>query len=187
MTANPIKTSETRVEDKGVAHRHEDDHPLLALRQEVDQLFDNFFSGFTLGPFGQRQPGAPSVGRGESLLSTFGSRWSERFPKMDVSETDDMLKASIEVPGMDEKDVSLTIDGNILTVKGERKEERKEEKENYSLNERHYGAIERSFRLPDTADQDKIEAVLKKGILSLTVPKTATPEKTTRKVEIKKG
>lgn len=186
MTATPMKTTEPRVENKGPAHRHESDHPLLALRQEVDRLFDTFFSGFSLGPFGARGVTTP-VGRGEGLLGTLGTGWGEAFPKMDITETDAEMKATVELPGMDEKDVTISVDGDILTIKGEKKDERKEEKEGYFLSERHYGAVERVIRLPETADQDKIDAALEKGVLTVTVPKTARHKKTTRKVEIRGG
>ena len=157
------------------------EHPLLTLRQEVDRLFDNFFSGFTMGPFGRRRFDIEPLRRVESLIPG----WDLAWPKMDVVESDKTYRVGIELPGMDEKDVDITIDDGVLTIQGEKREEKKEEKEDYRLTERHFGAIKRSFRLPETVDQDKIDAAFEKGVLTVTLPKTGKPRQDVRKVAIK--
>jgi HSP20 family protein len=184
MTSAVEKTTESRPETR--PEKATAEHPLLALRQEVDRLFDTFFSGFALGPFGSRMSpsGAGPVSRKENLFGSLAG-YGEGMPRMDLSETDDALCATVEVPGMAEKDISISVENGVLTIRGEKKEEKKEEKENYHLSERRYGMIERSVRLPATADTEGVEASLEKGVLTVSVPKKAAPEKIARKVEIK--
>lgn len=89
---------------------------------------------------------------------------------MDVTETDKEIVVEAELPGIDEKDVSLALQDGILTIRGERKHERDEEKENYRMMERRYGSFQRSVQLPDAVDEDKVEATFNNGVLKVSLP-----------------
>jgi HSP20 family protein len=119
------------------------------LRREMDRLWDDYFG-----------PGR----RGLEPLE-------EWVPAVDISESDDKITVKAEVPGLDAKDIQISLVGDVLTVKGEKKSEREEKKENYHLVERSYGSFSRSLKLPATVDADKIEATYKQGVLTLECPK----------------
>jgi HSP20 family protein len=104
------------------------------------------------------------------------------LPKVDVSETDDHLIVRAEVPGMDKKDINITMSDGILTIQGEKKQEKKEEKENYRFVERRYGSFSRSLRVPNGVNADKIEAGYKDGVLKVVIPKSESEK--SRKIEI---
>jgi HSP20 family protein len=146
--------------------------PFGALRSEMDRLFDSFTGGLPTFPgmFG------PSGGRGFALM-----------PSMDVKETDKEITIEAELPGLDEKDVSLTVQNGVLTIEGEKKLEHEEEKENYHVMERRYGTFQRSLRIPDTVNEDKIEAHFEKGVLRIVLPKRPEVTAEQRKIEIKKS
>ena len=90
---------------------------------------------------------------------------------MDVKESADQVVVKAEVPGMDAKDINISVTGEVLTIKGEKKSEREEKEENYHLVERSYGSFSRSLKLPAAVDLDKIEAKYDKGVLTVTCPK----------------
>lgn len=157
-------------------------HPFVALRSEVDRLFDDFFRGW---PSLMSFPGRlfdfdPFRRAAEPLGVTFGAL----APKVDVAETDDAYHIEAELPGLDEKDVSVTLSDGILTIKGEKKAEREEKKKDYYLSERSYGTMQRSFQLPDGVDADKITAEFKKGVLSIALPKSKEAKAKERKIAI---
>lgn len=129
--------------------------PLRALRPSRHFLSHFFDEGFW-GLFD-----------GESLHTT------QRFcPSVDVCETEKDIKLKAELPGMEEGDIKLEVQDGLLTLKGERKRENKVEEKGYYREESHYGSFQRSFRLPEYADTEKIKAELKKGVLNVTIPKT---------------
>jgi len=90
-----------------------------------------------------------------------------------------------ELPGMDEKNIQLKISNGMLTIGGEKSETKEEKKKDYFLSERRYGSFERSFRLPEGVEADKISAAVKKGVLTVTLPKTPEAQKPERKIEVK--
>ena len=92
-----------------------------------------------------------------------------------------------ELPGVEEKDISVTLANGVLTIKGEKKQENEEKNESYYLTERSYGAFERSLRLPDTVDEAKVEAKFDKGVLKVTAAKKPEAVKAERRIEIKKS
>ena len=147
-----------------------------ALRAEVDRLFDDFGNwgaGFRrsisdLEPFKRI---APSLG--------------VKTPVVNLTETEKEYEITAELPGIDEKDVDVTLADGILTVKGEKKEEREEKKKNYYLSERSFGAFQRSFRLPENTDDNKITAEVSKGVLMVKIPKKAAAKKTETEHKIK--
>ena len=143
--------------------------PFQNFRSEMDRLFDDFMGGLpTLSNLRRSFPAAQVL-----------------TPALDVKETEKELVVKADLPGIDEKDVQLTIDNGILTIRGEKKEERKDERENYHLVERSYGSFQRSIRLPESVDEDKAEARFDKGVLTVTLPKRPEAVKQQKKIEIK--
>ena len=111
---------------------------------------------------------------------------ARNLPKVDFSEIDGGYELTAELPGMGEKDVECTLSGKMLTVKGEKQEEKEEEKKGYYLKERHYGSFMRNFTLPEDVDADKIEASVSDGILRVFMPKSEKKQNS-RKIEVKKS
>jgi HSP20 family protein len=103
-------------------------------------------------------------------------------PAFDVSETKKELIVEAEVPGMDKKDIRINLSNGVLTIQGEKKHEKKEEKENYHRLERRYGAFSRTMRLPVEVDPDKVDATYKNGLLTVTLPKSEAVEP--KKIEV---
>jgi len=123
----------------------------------------------------------------ESLFREFpfGSLAPERengVPAVDVFEKDGELVFKAELPGVEEKDIDLKLDGNVLTLRGERKMEKKEDKDNYHRIESFYGSFSRSFTLPEKADREKIKAEYKNGVLTITIPQR--PEAKPREIPV---
>jgi len=104
-------------------------------------------------------------------------------PHFDISETEKDYVISGEIPGIDVKDLNITLTDGIITIKGEKKKETEEKEENYHRIERHYGSFERSFRVPDKVKTDKLDANYKDGVLKLTLPKAEISD--VKKIEVK--
>jgi HSP20 family protein len=142
-----------------------------AMRSELDHMFEQFEHGWP---------------RWSSMLSRrFPS--DLMLPELDVHESDKQFTIECDLPGVDEKDVSVTLANGMLTIKGEKKSKREEKNENYSMAERSYGAFERSLPMPDTIDENKLEAKFDKGVLKIVAPKKPEAIKAEKKIEIKKG
>lgn len=137
-------------------------------RSEIERMFDRFANGFGLAPFA-------------------GARFDTPFtlpsPAVDIRENDTAFKLSAELPGMTEKDVALSLTGDTLAIKGEKRQEREENDENFHLTERSYGVFQRSFLLPESVDREKIAAEFANGVLTVTLPKTALAAP--KKIEVK--
>ncbi len=117
-----------------------------------------------------------------------GTRLSEWLaPASEASSDEKAYRIAIELPGVAEKDIDVTVDEGTVTVKGEKKEEREEKGDTWYFSERQYGSFSRTFRLPADADQAKISADLKDGVLTLTVARAAPEVAKARKVQIGKG
>lgn len=149
---------------------------LTGLRDEMNHLFDEFFTGF------ERR--APTLFRPYEPGWLLGRVRGELLPAVDVAEDDKEVKLTAELPGMKEDDVEVVLRDDMLTVKGEKKSERKEDKEDYHLTERRYGSFERTFRLPEVAMPDKISATFADGVLTVIVPKKAEPKKEGKKIKV---
>jgi len=135
---------------------------LSSLRRDMDKLWDRF-SGET--PFAK----------------TFGETW---LPSVDISETKDNFVVKAELPGLEAKDVNVSISGDVLTIKGEKKTEEEEEKdEHYHCVERYSGSFQRVFQLPSGVKTDMIEATFDKGVLIVTLPKVEEARK--KEIDIK--
>jgi HSP20 family protein len=149
--------------------------PFESLRREVDRLFDDFAVGF------------PTRGRLFDIEPWFrhGAALVGMAPAIDVVEKDKAFELTAELPGLDEKNIEITVSDNRLTIKGEKKEEKEEKEKNYYLSERRYGAFQRSFELPAGVDVEKIDAQFGKGVLTVTLPKTPEAQKKQRKISVK--
>jgi HSP20 family protein len=150
--------------------------PFHALRDEMDRLFDRFAGGFHLpswrGMFGVEPAG-------QSTTFSFSA------PAVDVTEDEKAYKIAAEMPGLDDKNVEVTIAGDLLTIKGEKRHEKEEKDKNHYVSERAYGSFQRCFALPDSVDRDKITADLAKGVLTIMLPKKAEAQKPEKKIEVK--
>jgi HSP20 family protein len=152
-------------------HRSTDVNPFLALHREMNRMFDDVFRGFDLAPFGSS--------RGLSGLGLSGLGW----PQIDIDETDKEVRITAELPGLDEKDVSLEIANGVLSISGEKKSESEDKARRFS--ERYYGRFERRIPLQDV-DEDKVSAAFKNGVLTITVPKSAEA-KNVRRIAINRN
>ncbi len=151
---------------KGLPIKREADNPFALLRKEVDTLFDDFFHGFDIEPLWTGRHGSFS-------------------PHVDVSESDKEIKISAELPGVDEKDIDVTLNKDSLIIKGEKKEEKEDRGKDYYCIERSYGSFSRSIALPVEVDTDRAEASYKKGILTVKIPKTARAIEEKKKIAVK--
>ena len=153
--------------------------PLESLRQDIDRLFDDFGIGAWRSPFRSSFFDMDPFRRAKAAFSG--------VPAVDVSETEKGYKVVAELPGMDEKNIEVKIANGMLTIKGEKREEKEEEKQDYYVRERSFGLFERTFPVPDGVDLDKVDASFKKGILTVTLPKTAEAQKAEKKITVKAG
>jgi HSP20 family protein len=136
---------------------------LTSLRREMDRLFDSFFDRESKLPVGNRD-------------------WTPRF---DLEESKDSIVVKADIPGMDEKDISVSLSGDNLIIKGERKFEKEEKDRQYHRVERSFGAFQRIISLPVTVDASKINAEYKKGVLEVHLPKK--PEAKSKEIPITVG
>ena len=152
--------------------------PFDTLCREIDRLFDDF----TLNPF--RLP----LRRPAFDLEPFWSAdsWLSQ-PAMDLVERDSDFELTVEMPGLDEKNIEVNVASGVLTVKGQKEEDKVEKKQDFHLRERRFGSFTRSVRIPETVDADKIEATFKNGVLKVTLPKMPVAQKPTKKIEVKGG
>ncbi len=142
-------------------------YALDTFRQEMDRLFEDFFGrGFGLSPFWS-----------EDLESAFS-------PRVDVVESDKEIHVSAELPGIDQKDIELSLDNDVLVIRGEKKSESEHRDRHTYRAERTYGTFSRAVRLPAEVDADKVDATFKNGVLTVTLPKTAVT--VSKKIAIKR-
>jgi HSP20 family protein len=146
-------------------------------RNEIEGLFNRFDTDFLF----------PSVTRLFEIEPFWGKKSEFTFtvPPVDVTEDAKGYKVTAELPGLDEKNIAITLTGDQLVLKGEKIAEKEEKEKNYYLSERNYGSFQRSFRLPEGVDRDKIEAAFTKGVLTITLPKTAEAQVPEKKIEVK--
>jgi HSP20 family protein len=135
--------------------------PFLALHREMNRLFDDFFRGFDT-----------------PIDTRFG--WSSSWPNVEVSEGDKEVKVVAEVPGLDEKDVEVTLSDGVLTLKGHKEHENK----GAVYSERWHGSFERSLDLGPDVDPDKVNASFKNGVLTITAAKRADAQTRVKRIPI---
>lgn len=154
--------------DKSSVPARQDDRfdPFVGFRREVDRMFDDFFNGAF-----PRFPAAYGAG----AIS----------PTIDVEENDKELVITAELPGLDAKDFEVILSGDVLTIKGEKKDEHEDKKSGSHYIERRYGSFARSVRLPFEAADQAVEASYDKGVLTIRVPKPAEIAKQFRRIEVK--
>jgi HSP20 family protein len=140
----------------GLAMRRGEMDPFSQLHREIDRLFSDFMADW------------PWTGR----MSLFDRRMGAFVPDVDITETDKEFQVTAELPGMDEKDIEVTYFDGGLTIKGEKRQEREVERGDYYRSERQFGAFERTIPLPSDINPDKAKASFKKGVLTITLPKT---------------
>ncbi|PHR66681.1 MAG: heat-shock protein Hsp20 [Idiomarina sp.] len=131
--------------------------PILQLHREIDRLFDDAFRGF----------GFPAL-----AMPRWSSEWPDMLkPALDIQETDKQYKISLEVPGVEEKDIQITLDNDVLMVRGEKRQEQEKKEGGFHRVERSYGSFQRVLNLPDNADQESIKAAFKNGVLTISMDK----------------
>jgi HSP20 family protein len=148
--------------------------PLVSLRDEIDRLFDDFGAGFWRHPLARRL--GPTTGLARDMPLS---------PVIELVDCDTEYCVTAELPGLTPEHVDIRLSDGMLTIRGEKSEETRDEKADCLLSERRYGAFQRSLRLPAGVDPEKITARLAQGVLSVTLPKTPEARQTDRKIEIK--
>lgn len=142
--------------------------PFASFRREIDRVFDDVFDT----AFGLTRRGG---GNGRGALT----------PQLDVAETDEAIVVKAELPGVEESDLDVTLAGDILTIKGEKKSETEDSGNGRHYVERRYGAFARSMRLPFEAGEQAVDASMKNGVLTVTVTKPADLKAKTKRIEVK--
>ena len=155
-----------KTNNRDLAVRREAGDPFELFRRDMDQLFNGFLGDLS--------------GRTSLIDRQFGSF----APEMDVKETDKEVRVTAELPGMEEKDVEVTLTEGVLTIKGEKREEHDEEKGDVFRSERRYGLFERSIALPNGIDANNAKASFKKGVLKVSLPKTPEAQSNRRRIAI---
>ena len=148
-----------------MAKREETD-PFAIMRRRMDHMFEGFLHGF-------------------DLLQPFESQLGVFSPHIDVVENDTEIRISAELPGMEEKDIEVSVNKESLSIKGEKKEEKEDKAKGYYRMERSYGSFSRTIPLPVEVETEKVEAKFKNGVLSITLPKTAKAVSETKKIAVK--
>jgi HSP20 family protein len=148
--------------------------PFLSLHREMNRLFDDALRGSLSGSSDDDQ---------------FGQMRGIVNARMNVSETDKEIRITAELPGVSEKDIDVSLDDDVLTIRGEKRMEQKKdenEKENFHFVERSFGSFQRSLRLPYAVDPEQVQARFDNGVLTVTLPKTAQAERS-RRIQVQGG
>ena len=169
----PIKAETTPAPQTAGAS---DWQPFEALRNQVDRLFHDFQTGFLQGPSYR------------SLLD-IAPAWRRDFgfsvtPALDIVEKEKAFEVTAELPGLDVKNIDLQLSDNVLTIKGEKLEEKEEKAKDRYVSERRYGSFRRSLQVPGSVDADKIEASFKSGVLTITLPKSPEAQKKQKSIPV---
>jgi HSP20 family protein len=159
------KTEPDRAEEERALRTAED--RFLTFEQQMNRVFDDFFRGTGPEPFGAIRGG-----------------WDAFSPRVDMVETDKEIKVSVELPGLEQDEIEVGVSQNTLTISGEKRQEKEEKGHNYLRTERSYGSFERSIPLPCQVDAGKTDAVFRKGVLTISLPK-AVKEKARQRIAIK--
>ncbi|MBK5956662.1 Hsp20 family protein [Rhodoplanes serenus] len=149
--------------------RREQSQPLQSLQNDINRAFDSFWRGFDL-PW-------PST----------SSAWSISMPSVDVSESDKEIEVTAELPGIDEKDIDISLAEGVLTIRGEKKSEVEKKEKDYYLQERTFGSIERVVPLPDTIDLDSANATFKNGVLTVKLAKKPEAAAATKRITVRRA
>ena len=148
--------------------------------QWMDQWFDNFFNrAFSLTPFRNMQSLC-----GPEWASQWGN-WNSFVPAVNVTENENEVRITAELPGMDPKDVELLVNNGSLTIKGEKKQENEDRGKGYYRMERSYVAFHRSIHLPEGIDQEHVDASYRNGVLTVTVPKLPEQQRGAKRIPVR--
>lgn len=165
MANQEVTGERDRHGDPGRSFLH---HPLASLQSEVDRVFGDFFQSFDTSKF-------PGFSNGALV------------PKADFSQSDTGYELAVEMPGVSEKDLDVSVRNGVLTVKGEKKNETEEKTKDFIRSERSYGSYCRSMTLPEDADEAKIAARYVDGVLRVAIPKSADATAKSHKIAIQKA
>jgi len=132
----------------------EEEHPLALLERDMNRMFDDFFSGFGLTP-------------------AWETGWSAFSPQVDIVDGEKEVKIAVELPGLDEKDIDVSLSRDTLTISGEKRQEKEDKGKNYYRMERSYGSFKRAIPIPCEVKTEAIDATFKNGVLSVVLPKTS--------------
>lgn len=135
----------------------------FGIQRDINRLFDSFFRS--------------TMPLEETMATTYFA------PAVDIAEQDNEFVVKVELPGVAKEDVKISLESNVLTIKGEKRQEKEEKNKNFHRVERSYGTFQRSFTLPSTVKNDKIDAVFNNGILSIALPKSE--EAKPKQIEVK--
>lgn len=147
--------------------------PLFDMHRRMDELFADFFADFGFG--GENGP--------RSLLA---GRDLPTMPRVDLAETYNEVTVTADLPGMEEKDLDVTLDGDLLTIRGTRKEEKEDKKRNVHVSERYFGEVQRVVQIPSGVDPNQVKAAFKNGVLKVTLAKLPEARSQVRRIEIGK-
>jgi len=188
MTLKDIVKHNGNGQTSNVPVRHEDasQSQLPSIYNEMTQWmdewnrrFDSLFGrAFDLTPFRSMMPQ-------RSNWSDWGNQWNSFVPAVNVSESDTEYCVTAELPGMDEKDVEVSLNKGSLVIRGEKKEENEDRSKGYYRMERSYGTFQRAIPLSEEVDAERVDATFKKGVLTVTLPKLPAEQTGTRKISIK--
>lgn len=162
---------------------------LPSLREEVNRLFDRF-GGMHWPSWSRRRQSELWPESAWSWDPFAGFEWPAAWGaegelgRADLSETDEGYELQVDLPGMRKEDITVDLSDGILTVAGERSDEREDRRKGYYLSERSHGSVRRSFRVPDTVKSDDISARFTDGVLTLTMPRTEEARKSARRIDV---
>ncbi|MDZ3837752.1 MAG: Hsp20/alpha crystallin family protein [Rhodospirillales bacterium] len=154
--------------ERDVAAGRAAEHPLMSFQRDMNRLFEDLWRGFDL----------PSAGRGEAAAAPMIS------PRIDLKEREGEIQVCAELPGLKESDVEVALTDNVLSIRGEKKHERKEEEKGYTYSERSYGSFERRIPLDAEVLADRVEARFADGVLTVTLPKNPQAKGHARRIPI---
>lgn len=150
--------------------------PFASLHREMDNLFNSFRSGIF------RLPSLPGGAELDPFFRRAGGQGIA--PAVDIVENEKHYELTAELPGLQPEQVDVKLANGVLTIKGEKKEEKEEQKEGYYLSERRFGSFQRSFTVPEGVDEDNIAAEFKNGVLRITMPKSPEVQQKEKKIAI---
>jgi HSP20 family protein len=149
--------------------RRERTEPLRSLQEDINRAFDSFWRRFDLP------------------LTSLSSSWSVSMPSVDVAETENEIEITAELPGMDEKDIDVSVAEGVLTIRGEKKSEVEKQEKDYYLQERTFGSVERVIPLPDSVNLDSASATFKNGVLTVKLAKKPEAVASMKRIPIRRA
>lgn len=147
-------------------HKSGDGYPIVTLQRDMNRIFDTFWQSF------------------DHHFETPSFPWESGMPRCDVVETDKTIEVFVELPGLEEKDIDISLTDDALTIRGERKTKQEEDKKGYFLAECHSGFFSRTISLPSGVDREKVAAAVKNGLLTVTLPKIVDVQTRVKKIPV---